>query len=209
MKKLERPPAPVRLQQNYKQWGKEYAAGGNWSWRQNIDKDIRPLLLQMTGEHCAFCDSYPLKPSRLDPEIGHFKPKYISPLLAYVWYNLFPICRECNNCQGNKFYKIVEGRKIKPLKPDQRSYDFPAYFFFDPRSGEIEPNPMAEPAVKVRAEHTIELFGLNDEKRPNLRKTAIRRFLALSGSNDEALDPSDLLPENHTFGFFIQMVMEA
>lgn len=208
MKKLERPPAPERLKKNYKQWGKEYETTKNWFWREAIDKDIRPPLLQMTGDHCSFCDSFPLKPAKREPEIGHFKPKNISPLLAYFWYNLFPICRDCNNCQGVKYYGFVDNKKIKPLKPDAYYYDFFSYFFYDPRSGEIRPNPYAEPEDKLRAAHTLSLFGLNEGKRPSERVKAIRRFLPLLRSNDQNLDPSDLIPDSYAYGFFIQMAID-
>jgi len=171
MMKQDRPPAPDVLRRHYKEWGKAFAKkrkeypGFRFQWKsyqgKRVNERLKPELIQMTANHCSFCDSYPLGTSA-DQTIEHFRPKSKYPLLVYVWHNLFLSCNICQKAKGEKFDK-------KLLKPDQPDYEFERYFMLNYKTGQIEVNPSASVSDQERAEITIEMYGLNRNGRPHSR----------------------------------------
>jgi len=177
MMKLERPETPDFLKQNFKKWGKEFAARRrenprfSFNWKaikgKRVNELLREFLIRMTSCHCSFCDSYPSE--RIGETIEHFRPKDKYPLLAYVWHNLFLCCHICQSKKGNRFDRRI-------LKPDARDYRFEKYFMLNYKTGEILPNKTASEADQERAQITIEIYGLNASGLPRYRIEEYRRY---------------------------------
>lgn len=167
MKKIERTAMPDCLKENYKRWGSDYEHGcKNFSWHGRRDNIIE-VLVQMTSNHCSFCDGYPAV-DRSDT-IEHFYPKHVYPFLAYCWYNLFLCCSGCQRSKGQKFNK-------KLLKPDRVGYEFNRYFVFNYTNYKIEVNPFASDDDQERARITIEMYGLNHTGLKKSRQIQHRSF---------------------------------
>lgn len=169
MLKINRLKAPECLtaNNNYKNWGMNYAVTGHsWHWHQyqtnDVDKILRPILLQMTANHCSFCDAYRM-PNPVAPTIEHFRPRAIFPLLAYTWHNLF-LC--CNNCQKNPAgFDMSKQNLRKLLKPDSKDYSFHKFYYFDSNTGRIEIRSANLNDIEIeRAKITRDYYQLNDEE---------------------------------------------
>lgn len=179
MMKIQRLPAPHFLKERYKNWGRRYKARRDKSanavffWNifngQRINHLLLPVLMQMTQDHCSFCDGFPIETVSSD-SIEHFKPKTKFPKLAYAWLNLFYCCSKCQESKMEDFDKTL-------LKPDILGYSFEFYFQYDSETGKIIPNPDRNEIEILRAEKTIELYGLNSHARPKARKRTIKQFI--------------------------------
>lgn len=178
MMKIERTSAPECLHQNYKQWGHEYATKSRnnstyrFQWKKckgkAVDVLIKPELVNITKNHCSYCDSYPLG-TAAQQTIYHFRPKKQFPFLAYVWQNLFLVCNACQNSKQDFYDK-------KLLKPDTISYEFERYFVINYKTGCIEVNPGTNIKNQERARLTIEVFGLNKFARPHSRLREYQKY---------------------------------
>lgn len=176
MMKIDRPDAPDWLESHWERWGQEYLDKLNanskyqFRWKQyegvKVNRRLMPILKEMTQEHCAFCDAFPMG-AMLEETIEHFRPKSVFPLLAYQWENLFISCRNCQRKSDN-FDELL-------LKPDELAYSFERYFLFNFKTFEIEPNPK-DSDDKARAEKTIELYRLNEFGRPAARRRAFLMY---------------------------------
>ncbi len=181
MMKLYRPNAPDFLAENADNWGKEWEKkqkqGKQFGWKvfegEPVNKRILPILKEMTKEHCSFCDGFTGETSR--DTIEHFKPKSIYPREAYQWDNLFLCCDLCQSTKGEKFDEQL-------LKPDDDDYYFEKFFQFLPENGLIKENDLARPEEKERAKLTIEIFGLNEKRRPQSRLIQYRWFKSKGAS---------------------------
>ncbi len=211
MMKFTRPPAPACLKDNYRnsrrpnyrRWGHNYKKARDknnqvtFRWRsykrETVDKAIREKLVEMTSNHCSFCDSYPLGTSS-HQSIEHFRPKSKNPRLAYTWANLFLCCDVCQSKKGEDY-----NRKL--LKPDRSDYSFNKYFIVNYSTGEIEARPYTDEKdreKRERAEITIRLYGLNDDGRPVSRLRNRKRYKKLTaGKNDEEIN-------DFPYRFFLQ-----
>lgn len=129
-----------------------------------------------TNTHCSFCHGFPLDAT--GETIEHFRPKSSSPLLSYVWKNLFYCCKYCNESKG-------ENAERKLLKPDSEEYNFEKYFLSDYESGSIEINPALSVTEKNRAENTIKIYGLNEFNRPYRRKFYLKQFQQMKNPDIE------------------------
>ncbi len=75
--------------------------------------------------------------------------------------------------------------KKQILKPDKKDYSFDYWFEINWKTNEINPNECRNEAEILKAEKTINLFGLNDFERPSARKKELKRyFLAPTHIND-------------------------
>lgn len=169
-----------RENQNQVAWGLQYAdkrtnqnRRNDFQWAkykgQKVNQLIEDDLKNMTQNHCAFCDGYPL--SNKGSSIEHFEPKSIFPEKSYFWTNLF-YC--CYLCQGTKLEKYNDFL----LKPDDIDYSFEKYFIYknDNEAITLHPNPRASENDQSRAEITIKLFGLNQHERSEARYKELVKF---------------------------------
>jgi uncharacterized protein (TIGR02646 family) len=163
--------APPACLKKYKQWGRDYAAkrlqnpNVSFYWHQYQNRSINHILIEaleeLTANHCAFCDFFPLG-AQSRQTIEHFRPKSQYPKLAYVWHNLFLCCDVCQTAKQEKYDKRL-------LKPDVTGYEFHRYFIVNQTTGEIKPNPRASIEDQERAKITIEFYDLNRTVRKKAR----------------------------------------
>ena len=160
--KCSRPATPDILK-DADQWGTEYATAKAtnpsyvFQWKQRngkpVNQYILPFLKEMTADHCAYCDGYPVGQMSLET-IDHFRPKSLFPELSYQWVNLFLCCTRCQAAKKERFSELL-------LKPDEIEYDFNLYFIVNFDSGEIQINPLATDGKQAQASYTIDLLDLN------------------------------------------------
>lgn len=167
-RKLESEPECLRL--NSQAWGKEYADNKQsdnatkFYWHviggKPVNQIILPNLIELTENHCSFCDLHDISPPSIDT-VEHFKPKADFPLNAYEWRNLYYCCCFCQQ-KGKPF-------DSKVIRPDEADYEFYRYFSCSYTEGTIMPNPAATAQDQERADYTIKYFRLN-EGHPSKRK---------------------------------------
>jgi len=158
-----------------------------FAWH-DLHKDLRPLLLAMTNNHCSFCDrKFDDDEIENSIEIEHFKPKIKFPEASYSWNNLFIICRACNKAKNDEF-------KVELLKPDSKNYKFDDYFSFDYKTGELIIN--CENDKSIAAQETIKIFDLN---RAGLCSSRIKvlKFINKLQNQDIEIDISDFSYRNY------------
>lgn len=155
----------------------------DWNTKKKIER-LQQKLGEMTDYRCSYCDKKEIKKGLVQGEIEHFLPKDKKngfPNLKFVWHNLFWSCPQCNSFKSNKYYKIVGGKKIKPVKPDlentcsTKEYSFNQWFRIDFDTGKIL--SVKKNNEWKRAEWTIELLQLNHPARLKSRKKALEDYL--------------------------------
>jgi len=165
--------------ENQVAWGLQYEANildpnksnkFNWATynRRRVNQLIEDNLKNMTQNHCAFCDIFPLRQS--GRTIEHYRPKSMFPRESHLWTNLFYCCHSCQE-KGERFDEAL-------LKPDVQAYDFSAFFIceIDGEAIILKPNPRATIPNQDRASITIQIYGLNDFERPEDRYRVLRQF---------------------------------
>lgn len=191
--KMERTPPPDFLRTHCKEWAREFAKKREenpkypFRWKSHEGRKVNERLREGFGNHCAFCDSYPLGISS-HKSIEHFRPKSLYPRLAYAWPNLFPCCDVCQNAKGEKFDKRL-------LKPDTEDYRFERYFVSNYKTGKIEANPSANAKEQERARMTIETYRLNNFGRSHSRLIEWKKYQGGSGE--------DLCIDDFSYRFFL------
>lgn len=176
MRPFNRLDAPEFLYENWEQWGDEYASkktsnpSHRFNWKQYrgqlVNQHLQPILQQQTQRHCSYCDAH-----LLDQSIDHFQPKGDARYYRFVyqWENLYLACGHCQKAKMDQFNELL-------LRPDAPGYAFERYFIFNFSTGEIEVNPAAADADKLRAEISINLFGFNLEGQQFARQREIKPY---------------------------------
>jgi len=184
MRKMLKPPTPKWLKEKEDQWGEDFkqkkeewgkAPKGKklptFHWRRNKNRGYEEILKKLstlTKHHCSFCDAFPMG-SRIRSTVEHFRPKSEFPLEAYRWDNLFLCCDICQSEKLEKYDPIL-------LKPDDKTYRFDLYFSIEPETGKLIPNPYKEFKIQSRAKKTIELYGFNNNGKPEDRLMELNKF---------------------------------
>lgn len=123
---------------------------------------IRPNLLKLFHNKCAYCETKILEAGTLD----NFRPKSIYPILTYHISNLLPACPTCNMSKGGKFpiKGKVDSEQVH-LDVDQEQYMLLNPYVDDPNEHlNFEANGIINPLTE-RGAITIEILNLN---RPTL-----------------------------------------
>ncbi len=179
MRKCLRPDVPEFLRANCERWNAQWVAlkqsnpSASFQWYTHEGKAVnhwlREPLAEMTLGHCAFCDRYTVEPDSIE----HFRPKsnVLFLHLAYDWGNLYFCCGQCQKHKGDKWSELL-------LQPDSDDYEFTRYFEFDFTTGSIRPNSFASPEERMRADTTIEYYGLDSLQRRQFRKLALKQWNA-------------------------------
>ena len=199
MRPARRPSAPAVLAEHGDAWSAEYAQRRRdnptyrFQWKshggERVNKIIEPALKQMTDDHCAYCDGFPLDATGRDT-IDHFLPKAHYPELSYAWENLYLACHLCQNVKEVQFDRPIDRDTYDHslLCPDEDGYSFERYFLYNFESGEIEVNPAASDRDRVRAAYTIRCLGMNAGSRPQTRRRQLHRYDKLPPEDREYLD---------------------
>ncbi|MFS2221538.1 hypothetical protein [Pantoea sp. B65] len=182
MIKMIRNEHPFCLAARWQEWTERYVSArranpsARFSWySQSCYRATRDALLALTREHCAFCDGFVGNEGRKTLE--HFRPKSAYPQLAFCWENLFPCCDVCQSAKGEKYTELL-------LKPDEHDYCFEHYFICNFSDGALHPAPEIAAQDGLRAEKTLELYGLNSPSRKVARRRELQKFLAVRDEMD-------------------------
>lgn len=168
---MNRLAGPALVLNSGRLWGLDYKerrardGGYKFRWPAGCYEDLRTLLRNCTGDHCAFCDGYLGITSPVTVE--HFLPKSRFPRVAFHWGNLYPCCYLCQMSKGEKFLHGL-------LRPDSPGYRFNDYFIIDYATGRLRPIPSLGKRDYRRAEITIDLYGLNSPARNAARLEALQ-----------------------------------
>jgi uncharacterized protein (TIGR02646 family) len=197
MEKITKPsisaiPTLIELSNNYIQWGKDFEKhlqnGGKssaFTWKSGLYSEMRNQLRLITKEHCTFCDGHPI--GHISKEtIEHYFPKEQYPLISYDWDNLFYCCDKCQS----------EANKIpfqESLKPDNSTYQFDDYFYFDLGSGELkilENLANDKPEAFAKANAFLLRYGISNNPIRNKERKFIFRVIQndLKSNNSEIYD---------------------
>ena len=174
---------PIFIYRGYKHWGIQYknlrdnnnALGRSttFGWYNyegvKINQILLPLLQDITKFHCSFCDIKEVVRGVQEPTIEHFRPSSKYPLLSHFWHNLFLCCYSCQKAKMDDFDKNL-------LKPDRTDYSFDDYFIIDWETGEIIEKFNSPDPRYIKANKTIELYGLNTGGRPKARLRELKHF---------------------------------
>jgi len=135
-----------------------------------INRALAARLEEMAGNHCNYCDGYPLKTTSRQT-IDHFRPKERFPALAFRWDNLFLACDRCQQVKRDRFDEDL-------LKPDTPGYRFWDFFVFNFRTGEIDIKPGLTDRRRRFAATTLSLLELNDPYLTSWRLALINHYRA-------------------------------
>lgn len=205
MNPCRRPPCPAWLETHWDAWGREYEAKleadprYRFAWKryrgQRVNRRLLPLLREMTGGHCAYCDWFPTDGPGTDSTVDHFRPKRRFPREAYAWPNLYLCCRACQRKDDSGFCDDL-------LRPDEDGYRFERYFVFNYEKGTIEPNLAASEEDQERARLTIRHFRMNAGGRPAARRRELLHFRRLDEQARVAFLP------DFPFRFLLEVELE-
>lgn len=191
MKKLERMTEPTELRNQQEDLTDKWKAkattnpGADIYWPDAVREPVLKRLIKQTQEHCSFCDAFPVQGVSKN-EIEHFVPKKrptgatedddFFRSEAYAWRNLFYICSCCNGTQKGTQWNSLLLKPDATAAQDGYDYEFAIYFECDRRTGKLEAWRHASDDDKKRANETIRIYGLNEEKRPRWRREAWHRW---------------------------------
>lgn len=146
-----------------------------WGAIEESDREeIRQAILVFQGEYCAYCEAS----LNNGKHIEHFAKKSKFPQKMYEWGNLFLSCENSLHCGHfkdnkslNKYASVYDYRSL--IKPD---VDNPSDFLFFSISGEVLPKNGIGKESRDKAELTINVFNLNEEKLKNIRSGILSSY---------------------------------
>ena len=151
----------------------------NWKdFTSESEKLLKEALLEeQENSCCPYCE---IEINLNDSQIEHIKPKDKFPELLIDYKNLIICClesRRCGNSKANKWDELF----INPVTENPEDY-----FKYDIKTGKIIPI-FKEKEKFEKAEYTINLLNLNDNRLCEIRKKYIFEFLSYSNNNKNSL----------------------
>lgn len=151
----------------------------NWdSFSTEIKQVLKQYLLEEQENRCCpYCE---IEINLYNSQIEHIKPKDKFPRLLTSYDNLIACCIEskrCGNSKANKWDELF----INPVTENPEDY-----FKYDIKTGKIIPI-FKEKEKFEKAEYTIDLLNLNDNRLCNIRRKYILEFLSYSSNNENNL----------------------
>ena len=151
----------------------------NWdSFTTEIKQVLKQYLLEeQENSCCPYCE---MEINLENSQIEHIKPKDKFPKLLTEYDNLLACCLEkkrCGNSKANKWNELF----INPVTENPEDY-----FKYDIKTGKIIPI-FKEKEKFEKAEYTIDLLNLNDNRLCNIRRKYILEFLSYSSNNENNL----------------------
>ncbi len=151
-------------------------------------------LLRAMGsgvERCMYCQD------SVGVDVEHYRPKAWYPELVFAWANFLLICSRCNRKKGSRFPlfsptptsvraltrlpgavprrpPVADPVLLNPRVDDPAEHltlDLTSTFLFAERGATGTPS-------KLRAAHTIEVLGLNDDHLTRSRRSAYQAFVS-------------------------------
>ncbi|WP_336018494.1 retron system putative HNH endonuclease [Fusobacterium polymorphum] len=153
----------------------------NWkdfTSESEIKKLLKEALLEeQENSCCPYCET---EINLNDSQIEHIKPKDKFPELLIDYKNLIICCLEnkrCGNSKANKWDELF----IDPVTENPEDY-----FKYDIKTGKII-SIFKDGEKYEKAEYTIDLLNLNDNRLCNIRRKYILEFLSYSSNNENNL----------------------
>ncbi len=173
MRKINKTKIPTCLTEEYKNTTKTVQQDRTERWEKRVKNNKQssfswyglnndcfiPKLLEITNEHCSFCDK------SIDADVAqieHFKPKVKYPKSAFDWNNLYAICSACNLRKKDRYNSNL-------LKPDIKNYKFENHFEFKTKTGFII-------SKNNKALITIDFYKLNRAVLLKKRKEELKKI---------------------------------
>lgn len=172
------------------------------NWEEYNKKDLdgkgievkRKLKIFMLEEeqkgYCPYCERKILKYKKSDVEknelekflkeqvhIEHIIPKSLKPQLFEKYDNILSCCTSRETCGFKKGNEYSENF-INPVLEDPKEY-----FEYDIKTGEIRPKNI-EQEKRIKAEVTIEILNLNQERLKNQRYTLLKLLMQIHKMED-------------------------
>lgn len=169
MIKLNRPPAPVELDEDTRKRLVDKYVNDNSSrvWDQPY---IRKTLIKSSSSKCCYCERR-IGPGFRDVHIDHFLPKKLYPREVVTWSNLLPSCGDCNRAK----WEHDTGLKpiVNPYDDDPREYFYLKGCRYCPLDRDLD----------SKASTTIDVLNLND-----LTKSCLVRYKVVAEILDQLCD---------------------
>jgi len=137
----------------------------------------KALLEEQENDCCPYCE---IEINLNNSQIEHIKPKDKFPELLIDYDNLIACCLEskrCGNSKANKWDELF----INPVTKNPEDY-----FEYDIKTGKII-SIFKNGEKYEKAEYTINLLNLNDNRLCEIRKRYIFEFLSYSNNNKNSL----------------------
>jgi len=137
----------------------------------------KALLEEQENDCCPYCE---IEINLNNSQIEHIKPKDKFPELLIDYNNLIACCLEnkrCGNSKANKWNELF----INPVTKNPEDY-----FEYDIKTGKII-SIFKDGEKYEKAEYTIDLLNLNDNRLCNIRRKYILEFLSYSSNNENNL----------------------
>ncbi|MDC7954328.1 TIGR02646 family protein [Fusobacterium simiae] len=154
----------------------------NWkdfTAKSEIKKLLKEALLEeQENSCCPYCE---IEVYLENSQIEHIKPKDKFPELLLDYNNLIVCClgeKRCGNSKANKWDKLF----INPFTENPEDY-----FEYDIKTGRIV-LIFKDGEKYEKAEYTIDLLNLNDNRLCEIRKRYILEFLTYTDYNRENLN---------------------
>ena len=151
----------------------------NWdSFTIEIKQVLKQYLLEeQENSCCPYCE---IEISLYNSQIEHIKPKDKFPKLLADHNNLVACCLEskrCGNSKANKWNELF----INPVTENPEDY-----FDYDIKTGKIIPI-FKDGEKNKKANYTIDLLNLNDNRLCNIRRKYILEFSNYTKYNKNTL----------------------
>lgn len=145
----------------------------NWNDVKREDKaEIRAHLERLQGRSCAYCEG---ALDELGQHIEHFRDKHKFGQLTFFWSNLYWSCDCYDSCGHYKDNKAASYEPNVLLDPCQDEPDRYLKFYTD---GTVRPRDGLSLAEKHRAEETLRVFNLRNQRLNAMRRRAFKDYLA-------------------------------
>lgn len=162
MHKVERNQAPDGLVKLSEEFKKNYNDSTNMTdeWtnfsKSKLKKEVVDSLNEMYSGMCAYCEASISEVAF--PNIEHFRPKSVFPLLCYEYSNKHCVCPSCNTNKKDKFdEKMIDPSVDNP----EKHIKFEGY---------------TAVAKDERGQMMIELLKINNEKRTHEKKDLFEKY---------------------------------
>jgi uncharacterized protein (TIGR02646 family) len=142
---------------------------------------IRTHLERMQGPRCAYCEG-PL--DDLGRHIEHFRCKDRFPKLTFDWSNLYCSCLRDDSCGWYKDNKAASYDANVLIDPCQNEPDHYFKFYSD---GTVRIRSGLSIAEQNRAQETLRVFNLQNQRLNAMRQRAFETYLAIEPGIMDAL----------------------
>jgi len=153
----------------------------NWDDVKEDKQEIRTYLERLQSRSCAYCEG---SLDELEQHIDHFRCKARFPKLTFDWSNLYWSCLHDDSCG---WYKDNKSASYDPNVLIDPCQDDPDHYFRFYADGTIPIRGGLSMAEQQRAEETLRVFNLQNQRLNAMRQRAFETYQAIEPGILEAL----------------------